>query len=86
MRRKHPYGHDTSCPRALGGSPITSQFSRLKHIFGDRLYIQIHHLPPGDGRTVREAERALAANLAFRSWQPTTFSSSGEKNISIIAR
>jgi DNA-directed DNA polymerase III PolC len=38
-------------------SPITSHFSQLKEIFGDRLYIEVHHLSPGDGRVLREAER-----------------------------
>jgi DNA polymerase-3 subunit alpha len=36
--------------------PVTSHFSRLKEIFGDRLYIEVQHLSPGDGRTLREAE------------------------------
>jgi DNA polymerase III subunit alpha len=31
--------------------------ARLKGIFGDRLYIEVQHLSPGDGRTLREAER-----------------------------
>lgn len=38
-------------------SPITGHFSRLKDIFGDRLYVEVQHLSPGDGRTLREAER-----------------------------
>ena len=29
----------------------------LKDIFGDRLYIEVQHLSPGDGRMLREAER-----------------------------
>jgi DNA-directed DNA polymerase III PolC len=43
-------------------SPITihqslaTHFSQLKEIFGDRLYIEVQHLSPGDGRTLREAE------------------------------
>jgi len=37
-------------------SPITSHFARLKEIFDDRLYIEVQHLSPGDGRTLREAE------------------------------
>ena len=37
-------------------SQVTS-YSRLKNIFADRLYIEVQHLSPGDGRTVREAER-----------------------------
>ncbi len=38
-------------------SPVTNHFSQLKEIFGDRLYIEVQHLSPGDGRTLREAER-----------------------------
>src|SRR5216683_3143548 len=38
-------------------SPITRHFSQLKEIFGDRLYIEVQHLSPGDGRVLREAER-----------------------------
>ena len=38
-------------------SSITSHFSKLKEIFGDRLYIEVQHLSPGDGRALREAER-----------------------------
>jgi DNA polymerase-3 subunit alpha len=34
-----------------------SHFSQLKDIFGDRLCIEVQHLSPGDGRTLREAER-----------------------------
>src|SRR5713226_4507807 len=49
---------------AMPGSPITSlprpcrgHFSQLKDIFGDRLYIEVQRLSPGDGRGLREAER-----------------------------
>ncbi|HXN93223.1 MAG TPA: DNA polymerase III subunit alpha [Candidatus Acidoferrales bacterium] len=38
-------------------SPVTNHFSQLKEIFGDRLYIEVQHLSPGDGRVLREAER-----------------------------
>jgi DNA polymerase III subunit alpha len=38
-------------------SRITNHFSQLKEIFGDRLYIEVQRLSPGDGRTLREAER-----------------------------
>ncbi len=38
-------------------SRLTNHFSQLKEIFGDRLYIEVQHLSPGDGRTLREAER-----------------------------
>jgi DNA polymerase III subunit alpha len=37
--------------------PVTSHFARLKNIFGDRLWIEVQHLSPGDGRMLREAER-----------------------------
>ncbi len=30
---------------------------QLKEIFGNRLYIEVQHLSPGDGRVLREAER-----------------------------
>jgi DNA-directed DNA polymerase III PolC len=36
---------------------ITSHLQRLKDIFGDRLYIEVQHLSPGDGRVLREAQR-----------------------------
>jgi len=35
----------------------TAWIAQLKDIFGDRLYIEVQHLSPGDGRTLREAER-----------------------------
>ena len=37
-------------------SLATSTFSRLKEIFSDCLYIEVQHLSPSDGRTLREAE------------------------------
>ena len=37
--------------------PSTSHFFQLKEIFQDRLYIEAQHLSPGDGRTLREAQR-----------------------------
>src|SRR5467141_2954078 len=36
---------------------ITKHFSQLKEIFGGRLYIEVQHLSPGDGRVLREAGR-----------------------------
>jgi DNA-directed DNA polymerase III PolC len=53
---------DTNCRKQeLSGtshqSRVTSHLSRLKDIFGDRLYIEVQHLSPGDGRVLREAER-----------------------------
>jgi DNA polymerase III subunit alpha len=38
-------------------STISNYFSQLKELFSDRLYIEVQHLSPGDGRTLREAER-----------------------------
>ena len=38
-------------------SPATDFLAQLKSIFGDRFYIAVQHLSPGDGRTLREAER-----------------------------
>src|SRR5579859_5937743 len=38
-------------------SRVTSHFARLKDIFADRLWIEVQHLSPGDGRMLREAER-----------------------------
>jgi DNA polymerase-3 subunit alpha len=41
-------------------SPFTghkSLLTQLKSIFSDRLYIEVQHLSPGDGRILREAER-----------------------------
>ena len=39
------------------GSQVTNYFSQWKDIFADHLYIEVQHLSPGDGRTLREAER-----------------------------
>jgi DNA polymerase III subunit alpha len=35
----------------------TSHLRRLKEIFGERLYIEVQHLSPGDGRVLRESQR-----------------------------
>ena len=35
----------------------TETIARLKETFGDRLYLEVQHLAPGDGRTIREAAR-----------------------------
>ncbi|MGB2901530.1 MAG: DNA polymerase III subunit alpha [Candidatus Acidiferrum sp.] len=37
-------------------SPVNSHVAELKEIFGDRLYIEVQILSPGDRRTLREAE------------------------------
>jgi DNA polymerase-3 subunit alpha len=57
----------TKAPTSEGGryigistghqSLVTSHLQRLKEIFGDRLYIEVQHLSPGDGRVLREAQR-----------------------------
>jgi len=52
-------------PAASPASRITNHFSQLKEIFGDRLYIEVQHLSPGDGRVLREAER-LGRELRVR--------------------
>ncbi len=46
-------------------SPVATHFSQLKEIFGDRLYIEVQHLSPGDGQTLREAKR-LGHELGVR--------------------
>ena len=50
-----------ACPEFRGDtshqSQVTNHFSQLKDIFTDRLYIEVQHLSPGDGRTARKAER-----------------------------
>ena len=46
-------------------SPVATHFSQLKEIFGARLYIEVQHLSPGDGQTLREAER-LGHELGVR--------------------
>jgi len=61
---EHSRGVIALCPATSHESPVTfhqslftSHFSQLKELFGDRLYIEVHHLSSGDGRTLREAER-----------------------------
>ena len=54
---EHNRGVIALCPVTSHQSPVTSHFFQLKEIFRDRLYIEVHHLSPGDGRTLREAER-----------------------------
>src|SRR5256886_6686117 len=61
----HSRGVIALCPAASPGSRITNHFSRLKEIFGDRLSIEVQRLSPGDGRTLREAER-LGRELRVR--------------------
>ncbi len=49
--------HEQGCPATSHESPVSNHFSQLKEIFGDRLYIEVQRLSPGDGRVLREAER-----------------------------
>src|SRR5208282_3937272 len=39
------------------GAGARRRYTNLREIFGDRLYISVQHLSPGDGRILREAER-----------------------------
>src|SRR5439155_4047860 len=48
--------HEQGCSVTSRDLRITNYFSQLKEIFGDRLYIEVQRLLPGDGRTLREAE------------------------------
>ena len=51
--------------RTPHSSPPAGPFSQLQDIFADRFYIEVQHLSPGDGRTLREAER-LGRELGIR--------------------
>ena len=53
---EHSRGVIALCPLPARLPDVTSHFSRLKEIFGDRLYIEVRILSPGDRRTLREAE------------------------------
>jgi DNA polymerase-3 subunit alpha len=54
---EHSRGVIALCSVTNHQSRVTSHFSQLKEIFGDRLYIEVQRLSPGDGRVLREAER-----------------------------
>jgi len=54
---EHSCGVIALAPVSSHESRVTNHFVRLKEIFGGRLYIEVQHLSPGDGRTLREAER-----------------------------
>jgi DNA-directed DNA polymerase III PolC len=43
--------------RRDGACPARPAFAALKDIFGDRLWIEVQHLSPGDGRMLREAQQ-----------------------------
>ena len=48
--------HEQGCSVTSRDLRITNYFSQLKELFGDRLYVEVQRLSPGDGRTLREAE------------------------------
>jgi DNA-directed DNA polymerase III PolC len=54
---EHNRGVVALCSATSHQPRSTNHFSKLKEIFGDRLYIEVQHLSPGDGRTLREAGR-----------------------------
>src|SRR5260221_9582526 len=54
---EHSRGVIALCSVTSHQSRIANHFSQLKDIFGDHLYIEVQRLSPGDGRTLREAER-----------------------------
>ena len=55
---KHAKGVIALCPLPTRMHDAnTSHFARLKDIFGGRLWIEVRHLSPGDGRVLREAEQ-----------------------------
>ena len=45
------------CAPAKAPASEGGRYTNLKEIFGDRLYLAVQHLSPGDGRILREAER-----------------------------
>jgi len=47
---------EQECSATSHQSQVASHFAQLKNIFGDRLYIEVQILSPGDRRTLREAE------------------------------
>jgi DNA polymerase III subunit alpha len=49
--------HDASDRRGTIYRAPTECIAALKEIFGEQLWIEVQHLSPGDGRTLREAER-----------------------------
>ena len=49
--------HGQGSPDTSHESPVTCHFAELKEIFGNRLYIEVQILSPGDRRMLREAER-----------------------------
>src|SRR5712691_7007405 len=56
---EHSRGVIALCPSPANqdSSKATNSVAKLKEIFRDRLYIEVQHLSPGDGRVLREAER-----------------------------
>ena len=69
VRRVHPACHARLARRVnfRTGTACRAPTARLKDIFADRLWIEVQHLSPGDGRVLREAEqigRELGVPLA----------------------
>src|SRR5258706_13441016 len=62
---EHSRGVIALCSVTSHQSRIANHFSQLKDIFGDRLYIEVQRLSPGDGRTLREAE-SIGRELGVR--------------------
>jgi DNA polymerase-3 subunit alpha len=56
---KHSKGVIALCPlpTQMHNADDRRDTAQLKDIFGDRLWIEVQHLSPGDGRRLREAER-----------------------------
>jgi DNA-directed DNA polymerase III PolC len=50
-------GPERCAPAKKNDGPALGWIAQLKEIFGERLWIEVQHLSPGDGRTLREAER-----------------------------
>jgi len=65
-------------------SSVTDHFLQLKEIFGDRLYIEVQRLSPGDGRVLREAER-IGRELGVPLVATTMFIFCDPRNTCIIA-
>src|SRR5215472_15954291 len=47
----------TPTNKGIDGVGTTAWFLQLKDIFADRLYLEVQHLSPSNGRTLREAQR-----------------------------
>ncbi len=56
-KRKAGGANPAPTKKNLDDAGATECIARLKDIFGERLWIEVQHLSPGDGRVLREAER-----------------------------